>query len=700
MSKRVFTYVLAAVLTLLMYSCANIGTPEGGPRDYTPPVMLRCNPEPGTVNFKGRKVEIQFDENINLKDQMKKVIVSPAPAEPPSIKALGKKVTVEFRDDLLPNTTYVIDFTTAIEDNNEGNVLDGFAIAFSTGESVDSLRTSGMVLQAKDLEPMQYTLVGLHTNLADSAFTTLPFDRVTRTNDRGEFTFLGLAPGRYRIYAMNDMDGNYRYTRTEDCAWIDDIVVPTTSSFESMDTVFTFDHRVDTVKAATHTEYLPNNLLLQMFNENYKALYLRKSDRPSANRLQVLLSTRSPEMPRLDLLSPRPVKEPWYTLERRPNNDSIVYWITDSTLIESDSIVAALRYLRSDSLDQLSWTTDTVNFIHHKSNSQLKEEAQKAKEHEKRLQEMAKLKEKRDKLAGEGKETTDLDEQLRMLQKADSVPPPVLQVTLPQKNFGIADTLAVTSQVPISSIDTRGLHLSRFNEKDSVWTDVPTTKMIPADTCSNLRWIMPMRLESGTQYRFTLDKDAVRSVYDIGNDSTGIELTVRKEEEYANLYLRVTGLNGHKAFVELLNDGDKPIRQAKVDAKGTATFMYVEAGVYYARLVLDLNDNGRWDTGNYGKHLQPEDVFYYPEALKLRKNWDVDQTWNIYGTAVNLQKPEQIKRNQPEAKKNALDDKANQKKKKRNGIDDEEEETDEFNTGFGGRRTNTYSGDKYRDSRR
>ena len=154
MRKRVHILqaVVLALVALAAVACANIGSPEGGPRDYTPPMMLRSNPIPGAVNFKGKKVEIQFDEIVNLKDQTTRVIVSPAPKEQPIIRAQGKKITVEFQDDLEPNTTYVIDFTDAIEDNNEGNVLDGFSFAFSTGARLDSLQVSGMLLLACEIK--------------------------------------------------------------------------------------------------------------------------------------------------------------------------------------------------------------------------------------------------------------------------------------------------------------------------------------------------------------------------------------------------------------------------------------------------------------------------------------------------------------------------------------------------------------------
>ena len=157
----------------VLVSCANIGRPSGGPRDETPPVYVSSNPEPNQLNFSGSKITINFNEYIQLKDQTTKVVVSPAQKNMPIIRANGKSVSVELRDTLLPNTTYCIDFADAIQDNNESNPLNDFAFAFSTGDSIDSLQVSGIMLRASDLEPMQGIIVGIHENLNDSAFSSI-----------------------------------------------------------------------------------------------------------------------------------------------------------------------------------------------------------------------------------------------------------------------------------------------------------------------------------------------------------------------------------------------------------------------------------------------------------------------------------------------------------------------------------------------
>ena len=570
---------MMSALLCLVTACANIGSPEGGPRDYSPPHVMHTSPEAGALNFTGKKVEITFDEIVNIKDQQKKVIISPAPSEQPLVRAMGKKVTIEFRDTLEPNTTYVIDFSNAIEDNNEGNQLDGYSFTFSTGPEIDSLRVSGIVLRASDLEPMQHVLVGLHSNLSDTAFTRLPLERITRTNDRGQFTVMGLKPGKYHVFALNDVDGDYRMARTEDIAFYDQVVEPSASLF-------------------------PDNVLLSMFNEGYQQLYLKKASRPSAGKLLVQFGAAVDTLPELRVLHPESQVERWHVLERTARGDSLTYWLTDSTLIKADTIAVEMRYQRVDSTERIVWATDTLQLGYKKPRYLVKQEE---------------------------------EEQ--------------------------------------NSIDPRGVRLEI--KRDTLWLPVDgAPSLCPSNEYDLFTYCLPMALIPDTTYRLIVDSAAVTSVYGLVNDPLTIEAKVRALEEYSNLVLRVN-VQDH-AFVELLDAQSKVLRTVPVVA-GVAKLPNVLPNSYYVRLTLDTNGNGRWDTGNYAQHLQPEEVYYYPKALKLRRNWDVDQQWNIYETALDLQKPEAIRKNKPE-------------NKKKNG---EEEDEDEFNSqGFG---RGTYSGDRYRD---
>ena len=687
--KGRWTYWLMMIAVgALLVACASIGSPEGGPRDYTPPQVVKSSPAPGTLNFKGNKVEIVFDEIVNLKDQQKKVIISPAPRTQPLIRTVGKKVTIEFRDTLQDNTTYVIDFSNAIEDNNESNQLDGYTFAFSTGDQIDTLAVSGIVLRANDLEPMQHVIVGLHSNLDDTAFTSIPLERVSRTSDRGLFTIRNLKPGNYHVFALNDVDGDYHMARTEDIAFLDEVIVPSTSEYTSQDTVFTFDRRVDTVMTATHTLYLPNDLLLCMFNEGYKSHYIKQTSRPDANKLHVLFGAPNDTLPQLDIIRPAEHARDWYRVEHTPANDSLFYWITDSALIKTDTIIVAMTYLRTDTADQLAQVTDTIRFGYRKPASQVKEEEKKAKEREERAKRLAQLLEKQEKAVAQGKDLNEGElEELKELQRIDPNEIPKVKMELVKAGtVDVGDSIVLKFDTPIAAIDPGGVHLEV--KRDTLW--VPYSGMVPqlrlVDDGNPMRYWLPVTTLPDSTYRLTIDSAAVTSVYGLHNDKLSKELKVKGLEQYANVFFKVNVKDS--AFVELLGSSEKVLRTVPV-VNGAFELINVSPGTYFLRLTIDSNGNGKWDTGNYKSHLQPEEVYYYPKKLRLRANWDMDESWNIYQTALDLQKPEDIRRNKPEQSKNKIE-----KKNSRNGTDEEEEE-DEFSTGI----TNTYTGNKYNDAK-
>ncbi|MGM9869939.1 MAG: Ig-like domain-containing protein [Sodaliphilus sp.] len=682
MTKKWLTYLLMVCTSALLWSCANIGSPSGGPRDYTPPVLLKSSPAPRTVNFNGKKVTLQFDEIVVLKDQQKKVVISPVQKEPASIRALGRTVEVIFNDELLPNTTYTIDFSDAIEDNNEGNRLDGYCFSFSTGEAIDTMSVSGMVLRARDLEPMQHVMVGLHSNLADTAFTHSRFERISSTNDKGEFTVQGVKPGSYHIFALGDVDGNYRMSRSEDYAFLDKIIVPSVRQFTSQDTTFTFDHRIDTVRTGSHTEYLPNDILLSMFNERYTPLYLKKAERIGRERLFVLFSAAN-ELPELNIISPAQHTPDWYVMERREANDSIIYWLTDSTLIQADSITVDMHYMKMDSLENLVATNDTVIFQVRRTNAEIKEEREAAKAREELNKEREKLMKRRQKLVAEGKDVTEIDLDLRALDKQEHEQRKVLELVPKKANLlEVTDSISFEFTQPIAHIRQSGLRLERM-QKDSTWLRI-NAKMVLADTLCPLRYKIQAHLNPEEQYRLTVDSAAIKNVYGLANDSVTFNFKVKSLDEYGYIILHVN--SGDSAFVELLDANENVLRHQRVSG-GTVRFDHLLPADYYARLIIDTNANDRWDPGYYADHRQPEEVYYYPYAdkLRVRKSWGREETWNIYATPINLQKPDKIKKNKPERRKDSLEKRETKT----------EEEDDEFGSAAFGR--NAYSGNKYRD---
>lgn len=627
-------FVVAAAL--LLAACASIGRPEGGPRDMTPPVMVSSTPAPGSVNVSNGRIDIIFDENITLDDPMNKIVVSPPQKKQAQISSNGRRVRITLRDTLRDSTTYTVDLADAVRDLNEGNILDGLAIDFSTGPSIDTLMISGIVFEGRTLEPAQGMIVGVYsTPVADTALTTLPMDRITKTNALGRFTIRNLKPGSYRVFAINDLNHDFHWDRSEDIAFLDRDISPSTMAVEVTDT-FTDAAGNDSLVTRPATRFLPDDILLTWFNENYKPLYLVKHERPDARRLTLEMSTRSDSLPQLTLLNTVRVGarlDREAVLQSSPGLDSLTYWLRDTTLIGSDTLKIAARYLHTDTLDNITFTTDTLTFALRQP----------------------KKKKKRD-------------------EETDSVP------KLEFVNIGISSRqpqdlnmpLLFETSAPTASIDSAGFRIEEL--VDSVWMPVAAKIPSPPDSLQPMRLLTEMTWKPKTKYRVTIDSLAVTDIYGNHNRPFVQEVSTHAIEDYAALFFNIGDLGPDSAIVELLTS-DKPVRLEPV-RNGVATFEYVTPGAYYARLFIDRNHNGRWDTGSVADTVQPEDVFYFSKKLNLKKNWDVEQQWNIYETPVDLQKPEDIKKNKPPRPKWETEEEREKRKKGNN--DDEEEEFDPF----------------------
>ena len=611
-SKSLY-YIFIIIAAAVMYSCANIGNPSGGPIDKTPPIFMRSNPTPNAVNVKDRKIEIFFDEIVSLKDPSTKIIVSPAQTEMPRMSALGRKVTVELVDSLLPNTTYTIDFSNSIQDNNEGNAIDNFAFAFSTGSVIDSMRVSGYVLDSRTLEPMQSVVVGLQSNLADSAFHKEKLQRVALTNDRGQFTIRNVSPGSYHIFALKDLDRDYKFGNpTEDIAFLDSIIVPSIGSREAADTVYNDLNEIDTIMRATRPAYFPNDILLSMFNEDRKSQYLANNLRVDSTRISLTFAAASDTLPSLSIVGRNDVPDQWYTLERSQTNDTLTYWIRPPHLVSADTLMVATTYLRTDTASNLSWGTDTLKFTFQR---------QKAKKKKKN-------------------EETDSLEQIRFMELHP----------LANGTQEVYAPLLLQTGTPIERYSREAFHLQRKLQNDTTFYPAEIKSIALRDSTLSRRDLMlKVDWEPGAAYTLAVDSLAMTDIYGLQTKPLKVDFNVRKMEEYGNIVFNIPAVHD-SAIVELLDGTDKVVLHTPVK-NHRAELLNLQPGKYYARLFIDRNGNGKYDTGNYDMHLQPEETVYYPGAINLKKNWDVEQTWDIYATPIDKQKPEAIKKNKPERKK-------------------------------------------------
>jgi len=611
----IFSTLLSLLIICGFYACASIGNPTGGAMDLDPPVMMRSNPLPDAVNFTGKKIELYFDEYIQLDKPAEKVIVTPPQTRMPIIKALGKRITVELQDSLIPNTTYTFDFTDAIADNNEKNAIEGFTFAFATGDVVDTLMISGILLNAEDLEPMKGILVGLHSNLADSAFLTQPFRRTSVTNERGQFRIRNVAEGEYRLYALQDMNRDYKFDQPgEAIAFFDDIIIPSFEPAIRPDTVWIDSLTIDTIKMVEYTRFTPDDIKMRLFQEVFEQQYFIKAERINQQQFSLAFNSYVGLPPEITLLDKDAAD--WYVMEydeKEPN--TLIYWIKDSLIYQQDTLRIAVDYLADDSLFNLVPKVDTLN-----------------------------LNLRRRGASDEGLKNADQRDNLLELKiNATGI-------------MDVYDTLKFTFAEPVVKF---GKDDVQFSQKvDTLWQ--PREINILQDSLHPRVFYSDFKFAYGEEYRLKIDSAQVFGIYQSWNDSIETNFKIKKEEDYGHLYVMIHGSEG-PGIGQLLDASDKVVRQVLLN-KGELVFENLNPGKYYLRYIEDWNDNGKWDTGLYINNLQPEPVYYFESFFEIRQYGEIEHNWNIHAIPVEKQKPLEITKNKPTVKQPKKSDEENTNK--------------------------------------
>ena len=613
------------MLVIIGYSCASMGTPDGGPYDEMPPKFLGSSPKLHAVNVKSTKFELEFDEFIKLEKASEKVVVSPPQLEQPEIKVMGKKVVGELLDTLKDGVTYTIDFSDAIVDNNEGNPMGHFTYSFSTGSSIDTMEVSGTVLNAADLEPIKGIQVGLHKNLNDSAFTKLPFDRVSRTDSRGHFSIRGVAPGKYRIYALMDGNQNYLFdSKTEAIAFSDSIIIPSMMPATRQDTIWKDTLTIDTIKTVGYTRFMPDDIILRVFKEENTRQYFSRSQRDKENHFILKFSAKADTLPTLTGLNFDATDA--FVVEPNIGNDSICYWIKDSLVYQMDTLEIQMDYLFTDSLNQLVPKTDTI-YLANKLTREQKEKLAK-KEAEAKEKERKKKEKKGEKIAPE--------------------PTPFLNMKVDApSSFDINKNILLSFEEPVIRMDTSAIHISV--KEDTLWVKTPF--LLVADSVVPRQYEILASWEPEKEYKLQIDSAAILGLYGLHTNKVEQTLKVKKQDEYGTLLLNLPGVE-QTCIVELLDSSGKVLRQQAVTPEGTADFYYLAPNTkYYIRLFNDRNGNKLWDTGVFEEGIQPEEVYYFPKVWEMKANFEFEDTWNIHEVPVDKQKLDEIKKQKPEEAK-------------------------------------------------
>lgn len=625
-ASAVVLFCAAAWAMALFFSCANPGSgPDGGAFDETPPRIVSMKPPVGGRGVRPKKVEIVFDENIKVENAQEKVVVSPAQLEPPEISSSGHRITVTLNDSLKPSTTYTIDFGDAISDNNEGNPFGHFTYYFSTGAELDTMEIAGYVIDAETLSPLKGLLVGLYVDESDSAFQTRAFDRVARTDAEGRFSIKGIRAGSYKVYALKDVDGDIKFSsRAEQMAFSDELFTTSCRPDMRYDTLWRDTLTYDSIRLVHYTHYYPDDVVLRAFTHANTPRHLLKKQRDVPEWFRTYFtgpSESAPEIRGLDFDASEAFVE-----DRSVGNDTITYWLCDTTLLSRDTLrVLYTYYETSDSTGMDTLRTDTLDLVPRQSYA--KRQKQLAEERER----FEKARAKRHKRGDYSKE-----EMPRELFKVD------VRVTT---NMPPNENVAIILPQPARRFEASGVHL--MLGPDSAQEEV--RYIIRRFPLNHLNYTLYAEWDYGQQYTLIIDSMALESLYGAVNGRVERKFHIAKQEEFGSIFVNIPE-GDERYVVQLLQDDKRVLRAARWE-EGSADFFYVRPGRYFLRCFIDENGDDVWTTGDYDLRRQPERVAYYNKEVEARADWDTELTWSPESLPPTKQKPAQLNKQSAQVKR-------------------------------------------------
>ncbi len=616
---------MLSLAALMLVACANPGTPDGGPYDETPPHVVASNPVYASLDSKGKDIKIYFDELVALDNATDKVVVSPPQITPPDITSMGRYIRIKLQDSLKSNTTYTIDFSDAIVDNNEGNPLGNYSFVFSTGKTVDSMAVSGTVVNASNLEPIKGILVGLQSDTADTAFQHKPFIRVARTDSRGHFSIRGVADGTYRVYALQDADGDFIYSqKSEQIAFLPRTIK--TGCFPDVrpDTVWRDSTHWDSIRQVHFTHYTPDDIVLRAFTESHSDRHLLKVERNVPEHFDVYFTAPSTELPTVKGLNFN--ADNAFAIDFNETKDTIRYWAKDTLLAYQDTLAMVLTYLENDSTGNVITTSDTLEVVPRVTHARQQKWADEA---------YKKWKKEQDKLKKRG-----------LPYLTEQPPTPLEMDQHAVSTLAPNENLSFVMKEPLALVDSNKIHL--YLRVDSVAKEA--SFIFRQDGSSIMKYKLYGEWRPQQQYTLVIDSAAFVGIYGHASAKVDFSFSIPSLDTYSSLLVNLQGVYDTTAVVELLNSSDKPVLTTR-SRNGHAEFYFVRPGTYYLRLFFDRNNNGKWDEGDFDTGQEPEETYYYPDKLQLRAKWDETCNWPVFSLPFNRQKPIAITKQKPDKEK-------------------------------------------------
>lgn len=563
--------LLAVCFTQLILGCAKQTTPTGGPKDEEPPQLIRSVPANRQTNFKGEQIELVFNEYVQVVNAREQMVIVPTVGKKFEAVARKNKVTIKFNSTLLDTTTYTINFRESIQDLTERNPVKNLKLAFSTGPVIDSLYIKGTIKDLMKGVPAENFTVAI-APLADTfSIFNHPAQFFTLTDKKGEFAIENIKRGNYRLYAFEDKNKNLKVdSRSESFAF-------------SSDTISLTQSITNQTLYAIRLDMRPLRLI---------------SAKPIGNQFLIRLNKGYATC----------------TIESVFKEYNVQYDIPEFSSLRFYNTLAGLDSLpvRLVLTDSIQTTLDTTLHISFNKTSLQKE-----------------------------------------------------RFTLKAQNMGYVENKQLikgelvlskpVEQVLYDSIYIRADSLTtiKFNSQDFFWDPTYTIAKLNKPLTKPLDFTVPkisrnisnqqrQRLPAQTTGRTTLGEKpdvkqkqlkpfnqliiATGAFISVEEDTLGYSsetFSVTKPENSATLSVEVIGSG--KNIVQLLNADYKVIHESLLKKP---RFDNLQPGEYQIRVILDKNENGKWDPGNYNLNIEPEKIIFYTDdtgnkKISLKANWEL-----------------------------------------------------------------------------
>lgn len=681
---RIRELFLAIAVAAIFVQCASIAQPQGGPRDSLPPLIVSTVPAQKAMNFKGKRIALNFNEYVTLRDQQKEFLISPPNIDgsKPTLTVKGRSLLVEFQQQPDSNTTYRLDFGNSIADNNEGNRLGNYAFIFSTGPELDTLMMSGLAIDAQSRDSVIGAMLFFFDAKADSVashdstlFNARP-DAVFRSDSSGLFLADILKDKDYRVYAILDKNGNQRYESGADyVAMLDTVYNPTRMP--------DFDMWIEpaTGRKGPRRQIEPPQLRFELFQEEpVRRQTVRGNSRPERQKLEIVFNAIEPA----EIVSFAPVglDSTWLTRENGIKGDTVWYWIAPPTKADAetlkDTIRAKISYMTRDSVWNPQLKSEELTFVHRivdpnargrRSNTAVADSIKQVKEARRKAKRAAKLQKKWVKMAriisrrrGDPKRTdAELLADTTLFKQVDV---DTTQTDKPRRNdepqvknpFGYqvqaANPLNPENHIrllfdyPLRSVDQARIKLTKLSEAQSALpnrdrqtavpepgkkTETPEPFTVELDTVTRRQLTIRADWKADDEYSLLIPDSVFLNIAFQGNDTLKSTFKVADSSKFGTVIveLRDDAAPDYEYILELQTLDGKTYQRIRHAVAGESyKLRYLPASRYRLRVTEDRNKNGEWDTGSLVQRRQPERIriWEHPATgrdIMAKENWDV-----------------------------------------------------------------------------